>query len=63
MTIIDAEPLEFLERKQVVNVPNEPKAFTKKTELQKVLQKSSNIKKQEESSKELDLESFLQGFI
>ena len=63
LVVIDTNPLEFLEQKRNPISANKHATLTKRSDIQKVLDKSNIIKKSENNAKELDLESFLQGFI
>jgi hypothetical protein len=62
MIVYDSYPLELLE-----NLPEQhqvkPSNPPKKESLQKVLQKSQIPKRNDSEKKEMDLESFLQGFL
>lgn len=64
LIVYDNAPLEFLENKPEIQAklakPNNP---PKKESLQKVLQKSQIPKQIDSGKKEMDLESFLQGFL
>lgn len=64
LIIYDTYPLEFLENKPEVQAKHmKPVNPPKKESLQKVLQKSQIPKTSDFSKKEMDLESFLQGFL
>ena len=61
LIVYDTAPLELLESKpEIKSMPAKP---LKKESLQKVLQKSQIPKQSDSEKKEMDLESFLQGFL
>lgn len=65
LIVHDNTPLEFSEfkPKAVASKPVQPLNKPDRDNLQKVLQKSQVPKSSDSSKKEMDLESFLQGFI
>lgn len=64
LIVYDTMPLEFLEFKPETQAKlTKPLHPPKKETLQKVLQKSQIPKSNESGKKEMDLESFLQGFL
>lgn len=64
LIVFDIYPLEFLENKPEVQAKQmKPVNPPTKESLQKVLQKSQIPKQSNFSKKEIDLESFLQGFL
>ncbi len=62
--VYDTAPLEFIEhQKEVQTKAAKPVNPPRKENLQKVLQKSQIPKESDSAKKEMDLESFLQGFL
>lgn len=60
LIVHDSSPLEFCELKHKISKPSAPNSKPNRENLQKVLQKSQSVGT---VKKEMDLESFLKGFI